>query len=60
LNLEEEIKRMDDQGIVHGIRTKKDLDEASGAYKSIDDVMKNQADLVEIVTELTPMAVIKA
>jgi tRNA-splicing ligase RtcB len=59
LNLNDEIKRLDDQGIVHGIRTSADLDEASGAYKSIDDVMRSQAELVEIVTELSPIAVIK-
>ena len=59
LNLEEEIKKLDDQGIIHGIRNIKDLDEASGAYKPIDVVMKNQADLVDIKVELTPLAVIK-
>lgn len=59
LNLEEEIKRLDDQGIVHGIRNASDLDEASGAYKDIDVVMKNQEDLVEILVELTPLGVIK-
>lgn len=59
LNLEEEIKRLDDQGIVHAIRGKHDLDEASGAYKDIDEVMKNQEDLVEILVELTPLGVIK-
>ena len=35
------------------------LDEAAGAYKDIDTVMENQKDLVEIVTELRPLAVIK-
>lgn len=59
LNLEEEIKKLDDQGIIHAIRGKKDLDEASGAYKSIDVVMKNQKYLVEVLVELTPLAVIK-
>ncbi len=59
LNLEEEIKKLDEQGILHTIRGKKDLDEASGAYKNIDEVMKNQEDLVDIVVELTPMGVIK-
>lgn len=59
LNLEEEIKRLDDQGIVHGIREIADLDEAAGAYKDITDVMAQQADLVEILVELSPMAVIK-
>jgi tRNA-splicing ligase RtcB len=60
LDLEVEKKRLDDQGIIHGIRSVKDLDEAAGAYKPIDVVMANQTDLVEIVTELTPLAVIKA
>lgn len=60
LNLEEEIKFLDDQGILHGIRGKHDLDEASGAYKDIDVVMKNQEDLVEILVELQPLAVIKS
>lgn len=59
LNLEEEIKKLDDQGILHAIRGVKDLDEASGAYKDIDVVMKNQEDLVEILVELTPLGVIK-
>lgn len=59
LNLEEEKKKLDDQGIIHGIRHKSDLDEAAGAYKDIDVVMKNQRDLVEIVTELSPLAVMK-
>ena len=59
LNLEEEIKKLDEQGIVHGIRHKNDLDEASGAYKDIDVVMKNQEDLVETLVELSPLAVIK-
>jgi tRNA-splicing ligase RtcB len=59
LNLEEEIAKLDKQGIIHGIRHQKDLDEASGAYKDIDVVMKNQEDLVEVLVELTPLAVIK-
>jgi len=59
LNLEAEIKLLDDQGILHGIRGVHDLDEAPGAYKDIDVVMENQKDLVEILVELTPLAVIK-
>jgi len=59
LDLEAEIARLDEQGIVHAIRTVRDLDEAPGAYKSIDVVMENQKDLVEILVELTPLAVIK-
>jgi len=59
LNLEDERKRLDEKGIIHAIRTQKDLDEASGAYKDIDLVMENQKDLVNIVVELSPLAVIK-
>jgi tRNA-splicing ligase RtcB len=36
-----------------------DLDEAPGAYKNINEVMQNQHDLVDILIELTPVAVIK-
>lgn len=59
LNLEDEIKKLDDMGVIHGIRTIDDLEEAVGAYKDIDVVMENQKDLVEILVELTPLAVIK-
>jgi tRNA-splicing ligase RtcB len=59
LNLEEEKKKLDDQGIVHGIRSIKDLDEASGAYKSIEEVMENQKDLVKILVRLETLGVIK-
>ena len=59
LNLADEIARLDAAGVVHGIRNEQDLDEAAGAYKDITEVMANQADLVEIVTELSPMGVIK-
>lgn len=50
---------MDEKGIVHGMRSASDLDEASSAYKDIHEVMENQKDLVEIVVELTPLGVIK-
>lgn len=59
LNLQEEIKMMNDKGILHGIRSVNDLDEAASAYKDIDVVMYEQQDLVKITTTLTPMAVIK-
>lgn len=59
LNLAEEQKKLDDQGILHAVRGINDLDEASGAYKDISTVMKNQEDLVDILVELTPLAVIK-
>lgn len=60
LNLVDEKKILDNQGIIHSIRSEKDLDEASGAYKDINVVMANQCDLVDIVVELSPLAVIKA
>lgn len=59
LNLENEKKILDDQGIIHGIRNITDLDEAPSAYKDIDEVMKNQEDLVDIIFQLSPLAVIK-
>jgi tRNA-splicing ligase RtcB len=59
LDLKSEISRLDQQGIIHAIRGKRDLDEAAGAYKDIAKVMKFQADLVEIVEQLKPLAVIK-
>jgi len=59
LNLAEEIKKLDDQGIIHSVRTADDLDEATGSYKDIDEVINNQKDLVEKVIELTPLAVVK-
>ena len=59
LNLQEEQDRMNEKGIIHSVRNAKDLDEAPGAYKSIDVVMSEQQDLVEIVHRLEPMAVIK-
>jgi len=59
LKLEEEQAILDRQGIIHSITDANALDEAPSAYKNIDIVMKNQKDLVDIVVELTPMAVIK-
>jgi len=59
LSLEDEVAKLEAQGIVHAIRDQKDLEEAAGAYKDIDEVMANQTDLVKIVTELSPVAVIK-
>jgi tRNA-splicing ligase RtcB len=51
---------LNELGIIHSIRSQKDLDEAPGAYKDIATVMNNQNDLVKIVTELRPLGVIKA
>lgn len=59
LNLEAEIALLNEQGVIHGMRHIKDLDEAVSAYKDIDQVMANQQDLVEVVVELKPLAVLK-
>ena len=59
LNLKEEIAKMNKKGIIHGLRNQGDLDEASSAYKDVEVVMKNQADLVKILVKLLPLAVIK-
>ena len=59
LNLQQEIERLEKQNILHGLRSRKDLDEAAGAYKDIHEVMENQRDLVDIVVSLQPLAVIK-
>ena len=59
LSLEDEVKKLDDQGIVHAIRSQRDLEEAAGAYKDIEQVINNELDLVKIRTRLLPIAVIK-
>ena len=59
LNLEEEKRKLDEQGIIHSIRGRSDLEEAASAYKDISKVMEFQQDLVRIKTELSPLAVIK-
>lgn len=59
LSFENEIEKLNKLNTLHTLRNKDDLGEADGAYKDISTVMKNQEDLVDIVTELTPIATIK-
>jgi tRNA-splicing ligase RtcB len=59
LSLEDEIKKMESKGIVHSIRSQRDLDEAASAYKDIDQVIALETDLVKVITKLEPLAVIK-
>lgn len=59
LDLSAEIEIMNSQGIIHGIESIEQLDEAPTAYKDIDVVMSNQNDLVKILVELHPLAVVK-
>jgi len=60
LDLEQEQKLLDDQNIIHAVKSEVNLDEAVGAYKDIETVMKNQSDLVNIEITLKPIAVVKA
>jgi tRNA-splicing ligase RtcB len=59
LDLDEEKRKLDELGIIHSIRGKSDLEEASSAYKDISQVMAFQSDLVTIKVELSPLAVVK-
>lgn len=59
LDLKKEIEKLEKKGVIHALRRAGDLEEASGAYKDIAIVMKNQDDLVDILVELSPLAVIK-
>jgi tRNA-splicing ligase RtcB (3'-phosphate/5'-hydroxy nucleic acid ligase) len=59
LDLAHEKAALDAQGILHAVKRPGDLDEAPGAYKDIDAVMASQADLVDPVVELRPLAVVK-
>jgi tRNA-splicing ligase RtcB len=59
LDLKKEIKILDDQNIIHGIRNQNDLDESVSCYKDISEVIENQKDLVEVSVKLKPLAVIK-
>ena len=59
LDMDEEVKQLEEKGIVHAIRCQNDMQEATGAYKDIESVIANQLDLVKIKTRLLPIAVIK-
>jgi len=59
LSLQDEIRKLDNQGIIHSVRSKRSLDEAAGAYKDIDTVLNNQLDLIQVVETLHPLAVVK-
>lgn len=59
LSLADEVRRMEERGIVHPLRSKQGLDEAPGAYKDIDVVLELEKDLVKPLVELLPMACIK-
>lgn len=57
LNLAEEQAKM--VGIYHNMNNQKAVDEAPGAYKDIDEVMRNQTDLVDVAVKLRPLGNLK-
>ena len=59
LDMETEVQRLNERGIIHAIRNRNDLQEAPSAYKDIDEVINNQLDLIAVKTRLLPIAVIK-
>ena len=59
LDLQQEVAQLEAKGIVHAIRSQEDMQEASGAYKDIEEVIANERDLVKVKTKLLPVAVIK-
>jgi len=58
-NLDLAVEREKMKGIVHDMSKEENLEEAPGAYKDINVVMKNQSDLVKPIKTLRPIAVIK-
>ena len=59
LSLADEVRRLDEQGIIHAIRSERDREEAASAYKDIEQVIAHEHDLVRVGTRLRPVAVIK-
>ena len=47
------------KGIVHVMRSLDDMQEATGAYDVIEEVIANLTDLIKVKTKLLPIAVIK-
>jgi len=59
LDLQTEIDKMNNLGVIHEIRNISDLDEAPGAYKNIERVIDLELDLIKPIVELTPIVSIK-
>ena len=59
LDMQQEVAQLEAKGIVLAIRSQEDMQEATGAYKDIETVIANEADLVKVLTRLLPIAVIK-
>lgn len=59
LNLDDQMALLDQHGIIHDMKSRGKLDEAPGAYKDIEEVIKAELDLIKPVIRLRPLAVIK-
>ena len=59
LNMKSEVEKLNKLGIVHGIRSKQDLEECTSAYKDIEQVLEDERDLAEPIVKLKPIAVLK-
>ena len=59
LDMAKEVQRLDELGVVHGIRGKADLEECTSAYKNIDEVLELESNLVRPIVKLKPIAVLK-
>ena len=46
LNMAEEVAHLEAKGIIHAIRCLDDMQEASGAYKDIEEVIANELELI--------------
>jgi hypothetical protein len=51
--------QLEAKGIVHVMRSLDDMQEATGAYKVIEEVLASQTYLIKVKTKLLPITVIK-
>lgn len=59
LSLEKELEILEKQHIIHSLRGKEQLDEATSAYKDIEKVIAQQKKYVKIIKKLKPFMVLK-
>lgn len=59
LSLEKELAILENQHIIHSLRGKEQLDEATSAYKDIDKVIAEQKKYIKIIKKLKPFIVLK-
>lgn len=59
LSLEKELEILEKQHIIHSLRGKEQLDEATSAYKYIDKVIAQQKKYIKVIKKLKPFMVLK-